>query len=69
MATYSSRDITIRRREYSLSSPTNMAEVAKVFAAINQDPATENGYVDDFITVEARDDEIVFSFEISKEVG
>jgi hypothetical protein len=69
MATYSSRDITICRREYSLPSPTNVAEVAKVFAAINQNLATRDGYSDDFVTVEARDDEIIFSFEISKVVG
>jgi hypothetical protein len=63
MATYTSRTVTTTRREYVLTSPTNWAEVGKVVAALNQELGEEAARWDDVVTVEARDDEIVFSYE------
>ena len=62
MADYTSRTVTTTRKEYELRSPTNWAEVGKVIAAIEQDLSGRRTYDDD-VTVEARDDVIVFSYE------
>lgn len=66
MAEYSFRDVTIVRREYTLPNPTNWAEINKVVAALEQE-LEEEGYSDDRVTVEARDDEIVFWYEKSSD--
>jgi hypothetical protein len=63
MADYTQRDETKTRRIYSLPSPTNWAEVAKVLNALRQDADLKSDY-DDAVTVEAWDDEIRFSFEV-----
>ncbi len=63
MSDWTRRDVTVTTREYVLPSPTHWDEVDKVLAAIRRDTDgnTEAGY-GDFVTVEARDDEIVFSY-------
>jgi hypothetical protein len=68
MAEYSFYDVTIVRRVYTLRSPTNQAEVAKVFAAIRIELGEKRASYDDAFTVEARDDQIVFSYEKSSTV-
>lgn len=66
MAAYTSRTVTVVTREYVLPSPTNWAEVGKVMSAIRTNLGQERACWDDTVTVEARDDEIVFSFQLSK---
>lgn len=69
MAEFTSRDVTTVRREFALRRPTNWVEIDKVSAAINQE-LIELGVSlsDDRVTVDANDDEIVFSYEKSREV-
>lgn len=63
MAEYTSRLVTTSRMEYTLPSGTTWGEVEKVLAAIQQrTKGIPEACYDDFVTVEARDDEIVFSF-------
>jgi hypothetical protein len=70
MAEYTSRHVTTVRREYALRLPTNWAEIGKVYAAINQEfDALGISSSDDRVTVEARDDELVFWYEKSREVS
>ena len=64
MADWTSQIVTTVRKEYTLPSPTNWVEVRKVLAAICNDLSAEQTY-DDTVRVEARDDEIVFSFEVT----
>ncbi len=64
MADWTSRIVTTVRKEYTLPSPTNWTEVGKVLAAIRSDLSAERTY-DDTVRVEARDDEIVFWFEVT----
>jgi hypothetical protein len=63
MSDYTRRDVTVTTREYVLPSPTYWDEIDKVLSAIRRDtdgdPAAGYG---DFVKVEARDDEIVFSY-------
>jgi hypothetical protein len=68
MADMTIRDETTTRRIYTLQSPTNWAEVSKVLGALQQDEdRRKRGDWDDAVIVEAWDDEIRFSFEVSKE--
>lgn len=60
MADYTRREVVTRRIEYVLPNPTNWAEVSKVLTVINHET---DRVADDFVRVEGRDDEIVFSFE------
>lgn len=66
MAAYSRREVTTVRVEYVLDSPTNWAEVDKAFASCRTDLG-EQARWDDVVRVEARDDEVVISYELSKE--
>lgn len=68
MADYTSRIVTTTRKEFILPSPTNWGEVQKVLAALRTDLAGKRAYDDD-VTVEARDDEIVFSYEVGQDEG
>jgi len=70
MAEFTSRDIITVRREFALRRPTNWAEVDKVKAAISQELKQLGlSESDDRVTVDANDDEIVFSYEKSREVS
>jgi hypothetical protein len=70
VADYTSRNVTTVRREYVLRRPTNWAEVGKVVAAINQElKGLGLSSSDNRVTVDANDDEIVFSYEKSCEVS
>lgn len=64
MADYTSRTVTTTRKEYALRSPTNWAEVGKVIAVIEGELSAKRTYDND-VTVEARDDEIVFWFDVT----
>jgi len=64
MADHTWWDETTTRRIYSLPSPTNWVEVAKVLNAIRLDDDLTNGDYDDRVIVEAWDDEIRFSFVV-----
>lgn len=66
MATYSRREVVEKRIEYFLPSPTNWAEVSKVISALNQELGEEESRWDDAVTVEARDEEIVFWYKERK---
>lgn len=69
MAEHTFHDVTTVRREYILRAPTNWAEVGKVYAAINQEiDALGVRSSDDLVTVETRDDRIVFWYEKSSTV-
>lgn len=69
MAEYSRRVVHTARVEYFLPNPTNWAEVGKVYSAIkNELTGDSRADYDDTVTVEGRDDELVFSFEINKEI-
>jgi hypothetical protein len=61
MADYTSRTVVTTVREYALPSPTNWAEVQKVFAAIKNELSSQS-LSDDTVTVRAHEDEIVFSY-------
>lgn len=70
MANHTSRTVTTVRREYALRRPTNWAEIGKVYAAINQEFETRGiKSSDDRVTVDANDDEIVFTFDVSSDVS
>jgi hypothetical protein len=65
MAAYSRREVTTKRVEYVLPSPTNWAEVSKAMSAVTQDLRARGvGESDDAVWVKASDDEIVFWFEV-----
>lgn len=63
MADCTWRTIHTARKEYSLPSPTNWAEVGKVFAMLRNELDERKAAFDDAVTVEARDGEIVFWYE------
>jgi hypothetical protein len=70
MAEFVSRQVTTVRREFALRMPTNWAEVGKVCAALSQElKAAGLSPSDDRVTVEPRDEEIVFWYEKSREVS
>jgi hypothetical protein len=62
MSQVTTRIIKITRHEVVIPSPTNWAEVGKALAVIEQrlEAAGKETRWDDTVTVEARDDEIVF---------
>jgi hypothetical protein len=64
MADWTSCVVTTVRKEYTLPSPTNWAEVGKVMAAIATELSGQRAG-DDTVRVEARDDEIAFWFEVT----
>lgn len=64
MADHTWRDETETRRVYTLQSPTNWAEVSKVFAAIQE--AFPDATSDNAVTVHACDDEIRFVRVVSR---
>lgn len=65
MAVYTRRKVVTNRVEYVLPSPTNWVEVGKVTSVIADDLSQRGlSESDDRVCVEARDDEIVFSFEV-----
>lgn len=64
MADWERHEETTKRVIYSLPSPTNWAEVAKVVAAIRSDLGEEKSRWDDVVTVEAWDDQIRFSYVV-----
>lgn len=66
MADYSVRTVTTTRKEYILPSPSDWGEVGKVMAAIRNQLSDKDARYDDTVTVEARDDEIVFSYTVSE---
>lgn len=68
MANYSSRTITTVRREYFLPSPTTWGELHKLIAVVTAELGDDARW-DTAATVEARDDEIVISFQASKKVS
>lgn len=69
MAEYKTRHVTTVRREYVLRRPTNSVEVHKVTAAISRElDKLGVSHSDDFVTVDATDEEIVFWYEKSREV-
>lgn len=69
VAEYTVRDVTTVRREYVLRAPTNWAETGKVFSAINQELVDLGvSASDDRVTIETRDGEIVYWYEVSREV-
>lgn len=70
MADYTSRTVTVTRREYVLASPTNWTQTRLVLDVIEGELkalAERKGRPyrawDDLVTVEARDDAVVFSYE------
>ena len=63
MTDYTSRTVTKTRKEYALKSPTNWAEAEKVLAAIKRDLSDRKTW-DYTVQIEARDDAIVFWFEV-----
>jgi hypothetical protein len=69
VAEYAARHVTTVRCEYALRLPTNLAEIGKIYAAIDQElkelglPSSDN-----LVTVEASDEELVFWYERSREV-
>jgi hypothetical protein len=72
MADFTRREVTTRRVEFVLPSPTNWAEVGKVLSAIHHelqpfDPENprEPLPADDAVQVKAWDDEIVFWYEVA----
>lgn len=68
MAEYTSRDVTTVRREYVLRAPTNWVEIGKVCNAIQKELDIQGiSASDDRVTVEPRDNEIVFWYEKSSE--
>lgn len=64
MADFLQRTRHTARVEYVLPNPTNWAEVGKVFAAIQND-LSELPTGDDTVTVQATDEEIVFSYPLT----
>lgn len=69
MADYETRTVTKVTKEYILRSPTNWTEIGKLFAALDRDVPGEMKKWDDSVTVEARGDEIVFSYTVSETQG
>lgn len=67
MADYTQRVVKTVRKEYVLRTPTNWAEVNKVLHAISKDLEGQNA-ADNTVTVDACQEPIVFSFEVSSEV-
>jgi hypothetical protein len=65
MADYTSRTVTTVTKEFTLPSPTNLAEVEKVIAAVDSELTPAQLGLDDTVTVRAHDDEIVFSYVVS----
>ena len=72
MASFDRREVTIRRVEYSLDSPTNNGEMRKALTtAITEYRRLNNigpGYheYDDWLTIEARDGDVVLWFEVKE---
>jgi hypothetical protein len=66
MASYTRMEVTTTRVEYVLDSPTNWAEVDKAFAACKNELGPDRARWDDVVRVEARDEEVVISYELSK---
>lgn len=69
MAEYSRRVVTTRHVEYYLPSPTNWAEVGKVFAAMRNELGEEAARWDDAVLIEANDEEIVFRTQGRREIN
>lgn len=65
MADWTWQTREIRIREYVLPSPTNGAQVRQVLGKMDDELGADKSRWDDAICVTARDDEIVFSYEIS----
>lgn len=68
MAEHTYHEETTSKAVWTLSSPTNWAEIGKVFASVKQRFADRDTSWDDFVTVEARDDEIIFWVDITTRV-
>ncbi len=68
VADFTRRTVTTTRVEYALPTPTNWAEIGKLTAAIQQEIGDEQSGSDDVVTVDAFDEVLVFSFELSKDV-
>lgn len=62
MASYTRRERTTVHVEYVLTSPTNWAEVGKVYAALNTELGEERARWDDAVEVVAAEDEIIFRY-------
>lgn len=65
MAEYSFHEEITKRAVWTLPSPTNRAEVNKVFGAIKTYFPECMWESDDAVTVEARDDEIIFWVDVT----
>lgn len=70
MADFAARHVTTVRREFTLRTPTNWAEIGKVFAAIDLElKAAGLSDLDSRVTAETTEEEIVFWYTKSTEVG
>jgi hypothetical protein len=62
MADWSYRTVVTTVKEYVLPNPTNWTQVRQVLGMLEREVPNDGRPWDDTVTVEGRDDEMVFSY-------